>query len=1428
MADKRADQLKEITERLEQGVKDIFTSEMYTKYLLTMSKFHNYSFNNTLLIAMQRPDATLVAGYNAWKNKVNRYVKKGEKGIQIIAPAPVKEREEREKIDKDTGLTVLNENGVPEIEVVERVIPRFRVTTVFDYAQTDGEPLPTLEVNELTARVKDYTLLKEAIEQVSPVPIRFGEIEGSAKGYYSHMDKEICVRADMGESQTIKTMIHEVAHAMLHDSDQMKQRGKEKDQLTKETEAESIAFTVCSALGIDTSDYSFPYVASWASGKELKELKDSMDTIRLTAADFLEKLETAVAERSVERMTAMEYAEKLIADKEQDKTIFDNSQRNLIVNFAYKLDDRAATEELASNLAAAVAAENTEEVNRLMWEAEEKIENLPDGMIGLSEMHEYGYLKDDVLPLTKEGAREWHRLGERIYPLFQDGTAGDFASQEEIEQHDGIFGIKADAWSAILLEKNEEYLEDEYARSDAALTVISREQALRLFDEGKQIYLIRISPWPVLVTGREEIERGSDYFQIAKEDLEKDKQKAMENSEKAPVEKLAADLDDFAFDFDFYHYKDSVEDREQAVEALKEQIQAGDVQPIREWLQDAVEESEGESAEKAAELITRLDALVKEQKLLSGSEKQFGIYQITARDQEHDYRFMNLDFVKRHGMEVNRADYELVYTAPLTEKDTLEAIYERFNIQRPADFTGHSLSVSDVVVLNDGKSIKACYVDSIGFAELPDFFKERKIDLQKETILDEQLQEIEIFDKPGLFSNGRLRDEDVPEGLYRYDLRGSDYDPGQPILVEKTVIVNHAASVLIAEELDLGADGRLELGEEGLNFTGAELTVREFMEEQQQKRNGLIHGDSDRITVEGHIGTWYAVDETEVGGEKFFLLEHEEHGDMAACVAVNEQGKLVAEDLWNGFDEDFQEAVQKYLSEKWNMPKKEDVVSEIIEKTVPVPDNSAQDYSDVPVYYEPFSYAKENDEVDLYRTSYRLNTECKQAIHEAIADNYDGMYLGDGAVDQVVRQYGMERVGYILANTLHHKSYDDRFSHGNKEWAEQVSTPEHNADRMTFRTDWVVDSHPAILDGFVTMYRNELEAQKRQEQPFVKQFYVVENLQDAPLKIERFGNLDDAMSQYQALPNHYMKALGVEKNPDPLPGSLDILQCKNGIDTIVENYKTVPGWDNQYIQNHVVQPLQGALAVQDVELAYELPDAYFHIQTCDDGFDYTLYNKDFTVMDGGIVETDEYRPVQEVMEEVLAEHGHSISECGVISAEYLQEQSYRAETQRAEAMKEKLAAEKPAPEASISFYVAECAEFPVMGEFHDNLTLEQALEVYDKIPAERMNGIKSIGFSLEDGSIYSGMFDLMVGGEVQAEVVNHIKHYRESPLVQKAISDMKTLLEKRQASKELEERPNTRQSVREALKNRKKAQEQQSNQEQAKPKKAKKKGEMEL
>ena len=292
------------------------------------------------------------------------------------------------------------------------------------------------------------------------------------------------------------------------------------------------------------------------------------------------------------------------------------------------------------------------------------------------------------------------------------------------------------------------------------------------------------------------------------------------------------------------------------------------------------------------------------------------------------------------------------------------------------------------------------------------------------------------------------------------------------------------------------------------------------------------------------------------------------------------------------------------------------------------------------------------------------------------------------------------------------------------------------------------------------MFREELDAQKEleQEQPFVKQFYVVENLQAVPLKIERFGNLDDAMSQYQALPNHYMKALGVEKNPDPLPGSLDILQCRNGIDTIVEDYKTVPGWDNPYIQNHVVQPLQGALAVQDVELAYELPDAYFHIQTCEDGFDYTLYNKDFTERDGGILEMDGDKPVQEAMTELLAEFGCDAAEGKVMDAAELWEQADTVAEQQAEVLKEKLAAERPAPEETLSFYVAECLEFTFAGEFHDHMTMEEALEAYDKIPSERMNADKCIGFCIEEDGGFVGMYELVTknnGNRCSAYVPEH-------------------------------------------------------------------------
>ena len=293
--------MKEITDRLQAGLEELFNSEKYAEYLRVMSQFHHYSFNNTLLIAMQKPDATLVAGYHAWEKKFNRHVMKGEKGIQIIAPAPFKEKQEQEKVDPDTGEVVLREDGQPETEEVTIVIPRFKVSTVFDLSQTDGDPLPELGPGELSASVENYEVFMNAIRSVAPVPIRFDEIRSGAKGYYDNANKEIVIQNGMSEMQTMKTAVHETAHAILHDKDIMQEQGIQKDQMTKEVEAESVAFVSLAHFELDTSDYSFPYIAGWSSGRDTKELKASLDTIRKTSSEIIDGIEASMREQILER-----------------------------------------------------------------------------------------------------------------------------------------------------------------------------------------------------------------------------------------------------------------------------------------------------------------------------------------------------------------------------------------------------------------------------------------------------------------------------------------------------------------------------------------------------------------------------------------------------------------------------------------------------------------------------------------------------------------------------------------------------------------------------------------------------------------------------------------------------------------------------------------------------------------------------------------------------------------------------------------------------------------------------------------------------------------------------------------------------------------------------------------------------------------------
>ena len=316
----RGKKVKSILKKLEEGVKDLFTSEKYKQYLSTMSKFHHYSFNNTILIAMQKPEATLVAGYTAWKQKFHRQVKKGEKGITILAPVKLKEKEA-----DDSKTEVENDEKEHKIHLL------FRPVSVFDVSQTEGEPLPSLGVDELTGNAEGYDAFMQAMSKLSPVPIRFDEIKGGAKGYYHTVDKEIVIKKDMSELQTMKTCVHEVSHALLHDRDKMKDEGVEKDQQTREVEAESVAYVVCSYFNLDTGkDYSFPYIGMWSSSKEMNELKASMDTIQKTAAGLIDGIEANMEKQRVSQKDRLSVLSALSAEKKNLKEGRGDNDKNQI------------------------------------------------------------------------------------------------------------------------------------------------------------------------------------------------------------------------------------------------------------------------------------------------------------------------------------------------------------------------------------------------------------------------------------------------------------------------------------------------------------------------------------------------------------------------------------------------------------------------------------------------------------------------------------------------------------------------------------------------------------------------------------------------------------------------------------------------------------------------------------------------------------------------------------------------------------------------------------------------------------------------------------------------------------------------------------------------------------------------------------------
>ena len=763
--------VKEITDKLEAGLKELFESEKYKSYLSTMSKFHNYSFNNTLLIAMQKPEATLVAGYQAWQKNFERHVNKGEKAIRILAPAPYKIKEERDKLDPVTGEMMFDENGMPQKEETEVTIPAFRAVSVFDVSQTDGKPIPELEVNELLSTVEGYEDFVQALMNISPVPIAFEDIPGDSKGYFSTAEKRIAVQENMSESQTLKTMVHEVAHSRLHDKEVNQSMDiPVKDRNTKEVEAESVAFTVCQHFGIDTSDYSFGYIAGWNSGRNMKELKSSLDTIRKTASELITGIEGAMQELQLNRemeqehgkesillvhnedfseynlvsvrgmdsaelisalstmneedksnipsyleskgawtteladeqteeaeeyhidvrynmdtdelidvkkrmeqpidtnLSVMGQAEQLINQLEAEKNIFTSEERNLIVNYAYKLDDMNKTRELAEKLAYREQYAQ-QDVALTIIDAKAEIDALPDPMIGLSEMREYGYQWDEMLPLTQEKALELFEHDLPVYLLHTDGAESLAESRERIEEHEGIFGVEKETWNKAL-------------KQQTKITLI-------LMDEQEREYTY---PYPVVAVDIEEM--GGDRTAVFK------------TSE--PI----SDTDVAEIHNAFYGTDLEFEIEKELGITWVESINYED-----------------------GSVIT--PEMARKEQLLYASTDKYGIYQLKPNPELDSLRFEGTESLKRMGITKDNFDaikpenYTLLYVGELSELQketqgaTLEAIFEKFNLDHPEDFRGHSLSVSDIVVLHQNGQNTAHFVDSFGYTEIPDFLREQ-------------------------------------------------------------------------------------------------------------------------------------------------------------------------------------------------------------------------------------------------------------------------------------------------------------------------------------------------------------------------------------------------------------------------------------------------------------------------------------------------------------------------------------------------------------------------------------------------------------------------------------------------------------------------------------------------------------------------------
>ena len=1063
-----------------------------------MSKFHNYSFNNTMLIAMQKPDATLVAGFKAWQKDFDRHVKKGEKGIRILAPAPYKIKEEQEKLDPVTGEIMLDKNGMPVTEEVEIKIPAFRVVPVFDVSQTDGKELPDIGVNELSGSVEDYEDFMQALTEVSSVPITYEDIEGEAKGYFHTTDHRIAIQEGMSQSQTVKTAIHEVAHAKLHDRERNQDIDAvlDKDRNTKEVEAESVAYTVCQHFGIDTSDYSFGYIAGWSSDRDMKELKSSLDTIRKTASELITGIEDRLTELQKDRVVEQEQKQEL---------------------------------------------------------------------------------------------------------------------------------------------------------------------------------------------------------------------------EESPANR--------------------------------------------------------------------------EEQLLFGSEDRFGIYQLKDTEGARDIHFMGMDYLESKGIAVTKENYDLLYTAPLEEGTSLEDIYTHFNIAHPADFRGHSLSVSDVVVLHHNGENTSHYVDSFGYREVPEFTKELMAEHTKEqtSVIDEtaeilsEIAQEHAQDEPDrenevfLVNYNEWREVSTLDFEQNYFAIDDPYADGdfrllhlQNQIKDITPAGVHydtyeeAAAALYEAEREMANMSFNKENNIGSYMVNGRAQLERIMETRQLQKHMDIENDKVSYYVIADLGTW-----AENSPERSKLERYDSISEaMEAFQAYRDKDAQYSDDKARTT---FGVSVHGIEFDVIHVRNNENILS--LDFTHSSEAKESKHFMDD---LQTFSDSIGIDKVRVHRdmTPEEVKDFVKRRFeHQLKQGGLDDISLYMSRFDTLYEQGKMEK----LMPTANQKHIEENVPI--TEWDNpyfEVKEPEQMAfsikdkfvsiQTCTEGYDYsVFDEDYKLIDGGV--YDNPDISIHAALKDVLEDFGLSEQDERIPVNYEELMEKTEAVEHEQL--SERIRAEVPEADSVVADFKAKTEELFNGINGQTQDDIEQTVWaylqskiDEYGIDVELVDVVVSGSRCRGLEKAGSDLDVVVEYKGREHEDDlFNAFNEDGLMIGGVKVDIN---PITEGKTGTLATYLPGV-------------ESYLAEKQ---AMQKALAVEA-IPEKTVTLTVAECGEFHSLGEFHENIAgVEEAIAVWKSIPPERMNGIPSIGINIhiEGTERYEDVeMDILSGKVIDLEVLDYVPDITDDP---KAIEVIAELIDK--------------------------------------------------